>query len=63
MNLNSIAWFSSTNLNFLCDSALHLFRHKILKHKTPSEGLCLCFVLLFLDEFPVDNKINTFLLC
>lgn len=33
-------------LNSLCDFALQLLRHKVLKHKTPTKRLSFSFVLL-----------------
>lgn len=41
------------NLNPLCDFALQLIWHKVLKHKTPTKRLGFCFVFLVPHKLPV----------
>lgn len=46
----------SKYLNSLCDFALQLFRHKVLKHKTPPKRLSFSFVLLRSHKVSVVNR-------
>lgn len=50
----------STHLYFLCHFALQLFRHKVLEHKTPAEGLRFSLVFLCPDKLPGMKTINHF---